>query len=95
MDGIEWDEPHNEFFNIQPQVAVTMRMTNITDLKNELWLPTYYKDIWGTLTFRNDPRVITKAVELHDRMVAEMQTLSHTGNFQHAQHVSATAGPSG
>lgn len=81
MDGIEWDEPHKDFFTIQPHVMETLRMTNITDLTNELVLPTYYEDIWGTLTFRNDPRVITKAVELHDRMVAEVQALSHTGNF--------------
>lgn len=56
-----------------------MRLTDIMDLTAEFDLPLGYEDIWGTLSFRNDARVMARVVELNNGMVAEMQSLSRSG----------------
>lgn len=40
-----------------------------------------HSNIWYSLSFKNDVRVMEKAVELHDAMVEEMKVLSDTGDF--------------
>lgn len=39
IDGVEWDEPHKDFWAIQPNISSTLRFTNITDLTSDLALP--------------------------------------------------------
>lgn len=41
-----------------------------------------YSNIWFTLTFKNDERVIRKAVELHRQLVQEMKRDSSDGDFE-------------
>lgn len=49
-----------------------------------MWFPltaTAYSDIWFTLTFKNDKRVLEYAVETHKQLVSDMQSLSPDGDF--------------
>lgn len=41
-----------------------------------------YSNIWFTLTFKNDERVIRKAVEMHRELVEYMKQISPDGNFE-------------
>jgi hypothetical protein len=38
-------------------------------------------DIWFTLSFKNDIRVLQKAVDLHDQLVEDWLTITDTGDF--------------
>jgi hypothetical protein len=38
-------------------------------------------NIWSTLTFKNDERVLAKAVELHEKLVEEMKGIVPNGDF--------------
>jgi hypothetical protein len=40
------------------------------------------RNIWFSVTFKNDERVLTKAVELHHRLVEEMKADSPDGDFE-------------
>lgn len=40
-----------------------------------------HKQVWFSLTFKNDARIIKKATELHDNLVNELKTVLPVGNF--------------
>lgn len=46
-----------------------------------LTFPLDYSDIWLTLTFKNDKRVLNYAVKTHAQLVKDMLSLSPDGNF--------------
>lgn len=39
------------------------------------------RNIWFSVTFKNDDRVLNKAIELHHRLVEEMKADSPDGDF--------------
>ena len=45
-------------------------------------LTTSIRNIWFTLTFKNDERVITKAVDLHRDFVEDLKRTSPDGDFE-------------
>ncbi|KAL1850825.1 hypothetical protein Plec18170_006661 [Paecilomyces lecythidis] len=52
-----------------PRVSSSLRLTNLHDLTDELELARGLGTRFLTLTFKNDPRMIQKAVDLHDRSI--------------------------
>ncbi|KAI1341362.1 hypothetical protein F5Y15DRAFT_375842 [Xylariaceae sp. FL0016] len=62
-------------------ITSTQRLTNMTDLTRELNQPGGYRDIWFTLSFKNDARVVKKAVDLHDELVEELKSVIPDGDF--------------
>ncbi|KAJ9216273.1 CAZyme family AA7 [Paecilomyces variotii] len=52
-----------------PSLSSTMRLTNMHDLTEELHLPPEMRGRFLTLTFKNDPRLIQKALDLRDSSI--------------------------
>ncbi|PQE20413.1 FAD binding domain containing protein [Rutstroemia sp. NJR-2017a BBW] len=62
-----------EFLAIPGNTSDSMRITNMTDLTIELEQAGGYRDSFITLTFKNDVRVLTKAIELHDALIPKIK----------------------
>jgi len=62
-----------EFLSIPGNTSDSMRITNMTDLTIELEQAGGYRDSFITLTFKNDVRVLTKAIELHDALIPKIK----------------------
>ncbi|KAF3034789.1 hypothetical protein E8E12_003421 [Didymella heteroderae] len=56
----------------------TRSMANMSASYN---LPRHQQQVWFSLTFKNDARVIKKATELHDDLVNELKIVLPIGNF--------------
>ncbi|KAL1625202.1 hypothetical protein SLS56_007397 [Neofusicoccum ribis] len=61
-----------EFLSIPGNISDSMRVTNISDLVEELEQPAGYRDAFMTITFQNDASIMHKAVELFNAMVAKL-----------------------
>ncbi|GAD98483.1 hypothetical protein ANI_1_298064 [Paecilomyces variotii No. 5] len=61
-----------------PRVSSSIRLTNLHDLTEELELPRGLRSRFLTLTFKNDPRMIQKAVDLHDRSIEMAKARART-----------------
>ncbi|KXJ88667.1 hypothetical protein Micbo1qcDRAFT_184878 [Microdochium bolleyi] len=71
VDNVVYDEPHKDFFAIDNTTS-SMRSTTITDLTEELeFAGEIYDCVEFTFSFKNDPRVLNKVIDLHDAVVAE------------------------
>ncbi|GAP90255.2 putative 6-Hydroxy-D-Nicotine Oxidase [Rosellinia necatrix] len=64
-----------------PAIADSTKNTSIYELSFEVTLPENYYSSWFTLTFKNDERIMAKASELHDRLVASLQGFVPEGDF--------------
>ncbi|KAJ8131960.1 hypothetical protein O1611_g1667 [Lasiodiplodia mahajangana] len=67
--------------DIPGAINSTAQMTNMS----EFALGTQaegYRNIWFTLTFKNDENALAKAVELHRKLVEEMKMESSDGDFE-------------
>ncbi|KAI0198820.1 FAD-binding domain-containing protein [Astrocystis sublimbata] len=78
--GIADDPVFNEWKAL-PKIADTTKMTSVYDLSFEVTLPEKYYTSWFTLTFRNDARIMVKASELHDELVASLKGFVPGGDF--------------
>ncbi|KAI9752305.1 MAG: hypothetical protein M1835_001107, partial [Candelina submexicana] len=56
--------PFKTFLSIQPELKNTMRMTNLSDLTSELASPPGLRNIYSTLTFKNDAQVLGGVVNI-------------------------------
>ncbi|KAI0532201.1 FAD-binding domain-containing protein [Xylaria digitata] len=71
----------NDLLAIPGAVSSTTKMTNMS----EFALGTQaegYRNIWFTITFKNDEKTLAKAVELHGKLVDEMKAESSDGDFE-------------
>lgn len=80
-DGVVAGPSFDKYLAIPGNLSSTMRVTNISDLTHELEQPTGYIDIWFTLSFKNDRRVLEHAVSTHDQLVKDMLAQSPDGDF--------------
>ncbi|KAI0391299.1 hypothetical protein F5Y17DRAFT_468321 [Xylariaceae sp. FL0594] len=80
--GVEKAPAYNKFLGL-PSVMSTYGTTTVVDLVSSPQnnLPTDYHDIWFTATFKNDARIVRKAVELHEKLVGELQSHIADGDF--------------
>ncbi|KAH7014426.1 6-hydroxy-D-nicotine oxidase [Microdochium trichocladiopsis] len=69
--GAEWSSPaYDDFRTIGPQVQDTLRRDSHLNFTVELEEPTGYRQIWITLTSRNDARFIRAAVDAQAEFIA-------------------------
>ncbi|KAM5347353.1 hypothetical protein ACJ41O_010358 [Fusarium nematophilum] len=78
--GVE-SPPAYEKWIALPQIMSTVKMTTISEMAFEYNIPANYYDTWFTSCFKNDTRIITKAAELHDKLVEELKAFVPDGNF--------------
>lgn len=70
LDGKEMGSSHQDFWAIQPNMSSTTRFTNLTALTGDAEvLETGLQVIWFTHSFKNDARVVAKAVELQEKLI--------------------------
>ncbi|KAI9710275.1 MAG: hypothetical protein M1820_002769 [Bogoriella megaspora] len=64
-----------------PVVLNDVKNRTMADMADSYLLPGRQQQVWFSLTFKNDVRVIKKAGELHDQLVDELKDLIPDGNF--------------
>ncbi|CRK48371.1 hypothetical protein BN1723_016864 [Verticillium longisporum] len=55
-----------------PELFNEIKVRSMGNMSNDYLLPPSLHNVWFTLTFKNDERVIQKSAELHEKLVAEM-----------------------
>ncbi|KAI8626388.1 hypothetical protein F5Y19DRAFT_466404 [Xylariaceae sp. FL1651] len=80
--GIERPPAYDKWLSL-PSIASTCQVTTVLDLVSapQNNMPMHYHDIWFTATFKNDVRIVAKATELHEAMVAEFKAFISDGDF--------------
>ncbi|KAF2141094.1 uncharacterized protein K452DRAFT_327327 [Aplosporella prunicola CBS 121167] len=72
----------DKFLAIPGHTSSNLGMTNMSTLSRASQAPGYRRrDVWFTVTFKNDERVIKKAVDLHNSLVEELKQESSDGDF--------------
>ncbi|KAI0596334.1 hypothetical protein F4775DRAFT_564948 [Biscogniauxia sp. FL1348] len=79
-EGVEAAPIYNNFMKIPP-TASSQRMTNMSSIASELTQPTGYRNMWFALSFKNDKRVMKKAVDIHSELVEVFKSLTPDGDF--------------
>ncbi|KAH6838552.1 hypothetical protein B0I37DRAFT_394174 [Chaetomium sp. MPI-CAGE-AT-0009] len=69
--GIE-KPPAYEKWLAMPEILNTTKMTSVSEIALEYNVPAKMHDIWFTLSFKNDPRILAHASALHDQLVADL-----------------------
>ncbi|KAI0118993.1 FAD-binding domain-containing protein [Daldinia grandis] len=64
-----------------PKLVDTTKETTIHSLSFDITLPPNYHDVWFTLSFKNDKRIMHKAAEVHGIFVEELKSFVPNGNF--------------
>ncbi|KAK4501903.1 hypothetical protein PRZ48_007712 [Zasmidium cellare] len=70
-----------EFLTIPDYISSSTGLTNMST-SAQATQADGYRNIWFTVTFKNDERVIRKAVDLHRRLVEDMKRDSSDGDFE-------------
>ncbi|KAK4062461.1 CAZyme family AA7 [Trichoderma aggressivum f. europaeum] len=64
-----------------PTTATTCKITTVPQLAVDYSQAQNYYNTWFTATFKNDVRVVAKAAELHEKLVAELKSFIPDGDF--------------
>ncbi|KAF2120044.1 hypothetical protein BDV96DRAFT_641904 [Lophiotrema nucula] len=64
-----------------PVVVEDVRKRTMANMADSYLLPSHQQQVWFSLTFKNDVKVIKKAGEMHDTLVDELKGLIPAGNF--------------
>ncbi|KAI1389101.1 FAD-binding domain-containing protein [Hypoxylon trugodes] len=70
--GIADDPGLSEFMDL-PMMLNTTKLTTIYDTTFEFLLPPGYHNVWFTASFKNDERIIAKAVDAHENLVETLK----------------------
>ncbi|CAI0651599.1 unnamed protein product [Colletotrichum noveboracense] len=73
----EWAPAYDDFRNIQPQTMNTLRHDSHLNMTVELEEPTGYRQVWLTLTGKNDARFIRRAVEAQSKFIENWKNTQH------------------
>ncbi|KAK8052407.1 hypothetical protein PG993_003792 [Apiospora rasikravindrae] len=74
--GPEFDE-----WRALPKIVNMTKETTMAELAEEITLPPNYHDAWFTLTIKNDERIMKKACDVHEALVADLKSHVTDGNF--------------
>ncbi|KAI0521296.1 FAD-binding domain-containing protein [Xylaria bambusicola] len=75
------DDPIFDEWKELPRITEMIKTTSLYDLSFEATLPKDHYTSWFTLTFKSDPRIMLKASELHDELVASLKSFMPDGDF--------------
>ncbi|KAF2679190.1 FAD-binding domain-containing protein [Lentithecium fluviatile CBS 122367] len=64
-----------------PVIMDDVKRRTMANMANSYLLPSDEQQVWFTLTFKNDVRVIKKAGMMHDELVKELKRVMPAGNF--------------
>ncbi|KAF2728962.1 FAD-binding domain-containing protein [Polyplosphaeria fusca] len=64
-----------------PAVVDDVQKRTLQDLADNERVPSRQQQVWFSLSFKNDIRVINKGAELHDQLVEELKALIPSSNF--------------
>ncbi|KAK3988855.1 hypothetical protein QBC44DRAFT_370683 [Cladorrhinum sp. PSN332] len=64
-----------------PEIMSMVKMTNLKEMSLEYNIPAGLYDIWFTLSFKNDARILAKASELHDELVEKLKAFIPEQDF--------------
>ncbi|KAH9883543.1 6-hydroxy-D-nicotine oxidase [Xylariomycetidae sp. FL2044] len=78
--GTVRDPAYDEFLSITPQTSDTLRVDSHLNMTVELEEPLNFRQIWATLTGKNDARFIRKVVEAQASFIADWKA-TYGDNF--------------
>lgn len=67
--------------NKVPTLVTDLQTRTMSDITTAYVLPSGYRNVWFTLTMRNDFGIVQKAAAMHDDLVAELLTLMNATDF--------------
>ncbi|KAK7955811.1 uncharacterized protein PG986_005033 [Apiospora aurea] len=73
--------PEFDDWRALPKIVDMTKETSMAALAEEITLPANYHDAWFTLCIKNDERIMKKATDLHETLVAELKAYVADGNF--------------
>ena len=73
VSNTEWAPAYDDFRNIQPQTMDTLRHETHLNMTVELEEPVDYRQIWMTLTGKNDERFIRAGVEAQAKLIKKWE----------------------
>ncbi|ETS73329.1 hypothetical protein PFICI_14934 [Pestalotiopsis fici W106-1] len=76
LDGIEDSSSLQKFMDIPNRINSTMKHTTIAKKVAGLLLPSNREDIWLTLTYKLDKRILEKTSEIYQKLVADISDRS-------------------
>ncbi|KAL4994336.1 FAD-binding domain-containing protein [Aspergillus recurvatus] len=81
LGGIPKAPAYRHFLSLPP-ISDTTKMTTIAEVVSEYDIapPNYYNTFF-TASLKNDPRILAKAAELHEGLVAELKSFIAEGDF--------------
>ncbi|KAK5087911.1 hypothetical protein LTR05_002127 [Lithohypha guttulata] len=79
--AVERPAVYDEFLAIPGNISDSLRITNMSDLTQELEQAAGYRDSFFTLTFKNDIRMYEKAIQMHNSYVELIKASEAAGNW--------------
>ncbi|KAI1337847.1 FAD-binding domain-containing protein [Xylariaceae sp. FL0016] len=73
----------DEFLAVPHQLTNSLRVGTHLDMTNELILTGGYRNVWFAITFKNDPRLYRKALDLQSEFISSWLPLAPSGDFIH------------
>ncbi|KAF1363908.1 FAD-binding domain-containing protein [Lizonia empirigonia] len=64
-----------------PVVVEDVKQRSMADMARTYTLPSHQEQVWFSLTFKNDVRIIKTASKLHDALVEDLKSLIPANNF--------------
>ncbi|KAF2231357.1 FAD-binding domain-containing protein [Viridothelium virens] len=64
-----------------PAIMNDVKMRTMANMADSYLLPSGQQQVWFSLTFKNDIKIIKKASEMHDELVDELKSLVPVDNF--------------
>ncbi|KAL8364736.1 hypothetical protein RB595_003830 [Gaeumannomyces hyphopodioides] len=80
LDGSKDEKPFEKFGAVGPCNSM-MGEVKISAFVRQISMPPGQREIWFTLTFKNDLRIVNKAIAGHEAMVEKLKALMPDGNF--------------
>ncbi|WXC56403.1 hypothetical protein SNK03_002339 [Fusarium graminearum] len=80
MKGIERPTAYKKWLAL-PEISTRVKNTTVAEIASDYNLPPNYYNTWFTCCFKNDIRIITKASDLHTKLVEELKEFIPDGNF--------------
>jgi len=84
---VEKPAAYDEFFAIQPEIANSIRVTNISDLIGELGVAYGDRQLFMTNTFELDSEILKKMIETHETAIATIKAGAPIGSWNYVSMI--------
>ncbi|KAH9906181.1 hypothetical protein F4778DRAFT_769352 [Xylariomycetidae sp. FL2044] len=76
LDNMESSPSLEKFMNVPNPISNTMRHTTMAKKVSDFLLPSNRQDIWSTLTYKLDKRIIEKTTQVYEKLVKDISDRS-------------------